>query len=154
MSKLILTTLMLLLTFPVYAGDKQSPRAYTDEDLEQYSHGPDAVFPEGHETIEQYEAKKEQERTLEDVYYDKQAIEIDRICREEARHREDLQHQEDIKEEIEILRGNLAVQKYGAYPGVKVARDRTRERFSSQKFYYNCIKDSGIPPKYFGLDRW
>jgi len=154
MSKLIFIALMLFFTYPVYAEDKHSPKVFSDKDLEQYGHNPDATFPEGHETIEQYKAKKEQEEALEDAFYEKQAIEIDRICLEEARHRESLQQQEDLKEEIQILGGNLSVQKYGDYPGAKVAHDKTRKRFSRKEFYYNCIKASDIPPKYFGLDHW
>jgi hypothetical protein len=155
MNKLIIMTFILIFTFPAYAEDKQSPKAYSDEDLEQIRSYPDAVFPDSHETIEQYLIKKEQEeheKALEDIHYKKQAIEIERICREETRYRANLQQQEDIKEEIEILRGDIAVQKYGEFPGAKIGHDQTRKRFSSQDFYINCIKESGLPLKYFGLD--
>jgi hypothetical protein len=144
----------LVIVSIAFAGE---PKVYSNEDLDSYRHNTDdskAAFPEGYETTEQYIARREKEEALKDAHYGKQAIEIDRICREEVRHREGLQQQEDIKEEIQILKGNLAVQRYGDYPWVKVARDQTRKRFSPQEFYYNCIKDSGIPPKYFGLDRW
>ncbi len=154
MRALIVIIFPLFFCLPAYAGE---PKVFTNEDLDRYRLSTDdskAVLPGGYETPDEFWSRKKREEAAEQELYRKKATEVSRFCMEESRQAEVNQQQEDLKEEIQILRGNLAVQKYGDSPGVKVARDRTRKRFTREEFYYDCIKASGIPPEYFGLDRW